>query len=325
MQYGRDLPDLGAQVPGNAGMESPIPSTQMLQITCLIALAATPLTMGEAPGSAIAPSSVPAVAAAALPLATSSQPESRTHRSSSTVAPESAPEAPKFEEVHYKTRDKQMVHAAYFAPRKSKGKAPAALLVHDAGKSSEDLLDVASNLQRKGFAVLVPDLRGHGGSVTDNCDWSKMTDAELQMRTWTFAMRDLEASTDYLRDLDDVHNAKLSLVGVGAGCVLASRYAVKDENANSLVLIAPDAEAFGFNMLKDIIELGGLPVLIMATEETRQVSTRIQTAAHDANKGLNYVDIKALKPKKDADIFSDKRLNTELAKFLKDKADPSRR
>jgi dienelactone hydrolase len=292
----------------------------MLQATCLIALAATPLALGEPSGPASTHAAAPTGVAVAVPLATPSQPESRAPH-----ARQSTSKKYKYEKVEYKTRDKRKVHAAYFEPRKKKGKAPAAMLVHDAGSSSADLMKVADSLQRKGFAVLIPDLRGHGDSVTENCDWSKITDTGEQMRTWTFSMRDLEASTDFLRDRDNVHNAKLSLVGVGAGCVLAARYAVHDENANSVALLEPTPDAFGFNMLKDIIELGGLPVLILSTAEGRQVATRIQTAAHDANDGLSYVSLKTIKPKTEGDIFSDKRLNTELTKFLKDKAEPSRR
>lgn len=293
----------------------------MLLTTCLFALAAATHAQGERPGPTPVVGSLPPVAQATLGCASASQPESRTPEVS--LAPDSSEESAKFEVVEFKTRDKQVVHAAYYAPKK-KGRAPAALLVHDAGSSSAALEEVAENLQRKGFAVLVPDLRGHGASVTETCNWSQMTQVEERMSTWTYAMRDLEASTEYLRDLDNVHNANLSLVGVGAGAVLAVRYASNDLNARAVALIAPDPEAFGYNMLKDIIDLRGLPVLIMTTDEARQTATRIQGAATQANGGHPCVDIKALKPKDAADPLSDRRLSTELAKFLQDEAQPKR-
>ena len=293
----------------------------MLQTPCTIALMAAPLVLTDAPAQpAAAPESPTAIVAAALPAAsTESRATSRTERAES----ESAKSKYKFEDVEYKTRDKQMVHAAYFAPRK-KGKAPAALLVHNAGGDSAALYSLADNLQRKGFAVLVPDLRGHGESITESCDWSKTTDAEAQMRLWNYSMRDLEASTEYLRDQDQVHNANLSMVGVGAGSLLAARYAIHDENARAVVVIDPQDESYGFNMGKDITELGGLPVLIMATKEGRQVALRIKGAAADGNDGLDYVSVKSLKPKKDDDIFSDKRLAGEVTKFLREEAMPKR-
>lgn len=293
----------------------------MLQTSCTIALMAAPLVLTDAPAPpAAAPESTTAIVVAALPAApTESRATNRTARAES----ESAKSKYKFEAVEYKTRDKQMVHAAFFAPRK-KGKSPAALLVHDAGGESTALYSLADNLQRKGFAVLVPDLRGHGESITESCDWSKTTDAEAQMRLWNYSMRDLEASTEYLRNQDRVHNANLSMVGVGAGSLLAARYAIHDENARSVVVIEPQDESYGFNMGKDIIELGGLPVLIMATKEGRQLALRIKDAAANGNDGLEYVSVKSLKPKEDDDIFSDRRLAGEVTKFLREEAMPKR-
>jgi len=196
--------------------------------------------------------------------------------------------------------------------------------VHDAGSNAKHLNSVAEALQRKGFAVLVPDLRGHGASISESYDWTKTETVEDKAQTWTFAMRDLESSTNWLRDQSNVHNSNLSVVGVGAGSVLAARYAVRDENARAVALIAPESEAFGFNMMKDIIELGGLPVMIMATNDHEKEATRIQSASAKANDGFEYVSFQRLKPKDENDVFSDKRLNTELSKFLEAEAMPKR-
>lgn len=269
----------------------------MLKTPCLIALAAAPLLVGaNEPAGLLAPA----------PVALRGEGSA------------------KFEPIEFKTRDKHVVHAEFYAPRKSKGRAPAVLLVHDAGSKAQDLTGVAEALQRKGFAVLVPDLRGHGASVTPECDWTKTATDEEKAQTWTFAMRDLESSTDWLREQDSVHNSNLSVVGVGAGSVLAARYAVRDENARAVALIAPQPEAFGFNLLQDIIELGGLPTLIMATDEAEKEAVRIRTASAKANDGFEYVLYQRLKPKDEADIFSDRRLNGELTKFLEEQANPGR-
>jgi len=229
----------------------------------------------------------------------------------------------KFERIELKTLDKQAISGSFFAPRK-KGRAPAALLVHEAGRDRATLNALAETLQKRGFAVLTIDLRGHGDSVSETWDWSKMTEAEDQKRSWTFAMRDLEAATEWLRDRKDVHNSNLSLVGVGAGAVLAVRYAVRDENARAVVLIKPDPQAFGFDMLKDVKALGGLPTLIMGTSEDRPIATRIQKASTKANEGLEYVHFKALKLKDATNVFSDKRLPRELTDFLREEAMPRR-
>lgn len=280
----------------------------MIHTTCLLVLAAASFASGDAVTSP-GPNEVSSVA---------------TTFSSPVVERRAAPEGKeKFEAVEFKTRDKQTIHASFYAPRKS-GRAPAALLIHDAGCDSEMLTGIAETLQRKGFAVLIPDLRGHGASVTDNCNWAMAKDETEKMNTWTFAMRDLEASTEYLRGLSNVHNSNLSLVGVGAGAVLAARYAVRDENARSVVLIAPKAEVYGFNILKDINDLGGLPVMIMSESDGRKEATRIQKASTQCNDGVPYVELMTLKPKKGEGVFSDRRLGAELTKFLAKEAMPKR-
>ncbi len=277
----------------------PDPSS-MLKTPCLLALVAAPLLAGA--------QDAPARPALALPGPTALRVDSKA----------------KFEPIEYKTRDKHVVHAEFYAPRKAKGRAPAVLLVHDAGSTAQHLAGVAEALQRKGFAVLVPDLRGHGASVTPEWDWTKTETEEEKAQAWTFAMRDLESSTDWLREQDSVHNSNLSVVGVGAGSVLAARYAVRDENARAVVLIAPEPEAFGFNLLQDIIDLGGLPVMIMATDAAEKDAARIRTASAKANDGFEYVVYQRLTPKDEGDVLSDRRLNTELHKFLEAQAMPER-
>lgn len=232
---------------------------------------------------------------------------------------EPAAQKPKFELVEFKTEDKLTIRAHYYKPRK-KGRAPAALLIHDAGSKAESFKKAAENLQRKGFAVLAINLRGHGESATGEMDWSKIDKPESRDQTWTYALRDLEAATDYLRGLDNVHNSNLSLVGMGAGGVLAARHATRDENARAVAVIAPQSEAFGFDMTEDLCELGGLPAMLFTTDATREAAKALQEKVIEANDGFECVEVQVIKPKTADDLFSDKRLNTELAKFLQQEA-----
>jgi len=264
----------------------------MLLTTCLSALTAAPLV-----------TPAPTVPAASLPA----------------PAPIVEAERVKFEEVEFATEDKLKIHARFYAPRK-KGRAPAALLVHDAGSDAASMDSAAENLQRKGFAVLSIDLRGHGGSTSEELDWSKTGDETAQRQLWAYALRDLEAATAYLRDLDNVHSSNLSLVGMGAGGVLAARHATKDPNARAVALITPKPEIYGYNMMPDVVALGGLPVQMLVTSEERADATRIASAAAKASDGFEYVDVQVIKPKSASDVFSDKRVNTELAKFLREEA-----
>jgi dienelactone hydrolase len=297
----------------------------MLLTTCLTALAATPLALGEVQSQigVTAPDSTSSIAPVGLAAEIGAEFADLLATSPSSPQPaplkESKPEKKKkYEPVEFKTEDKLTIKANLYAPRKS-GRVPAVLMVHDAGSNALSLDSVAQNLQRKGFAVLAVNLRGHGGSISEAYDWEKSTDPNVQAATWAFAMRDLEAATEYLRDLKNVHNSNLSVIGMGAGAVLAAKYAVNDENTRAVVLIEPKPEIYGYNMMRDVTDLGGLPAMIMTTDDGRSAATRIKNAAAKAH-DLDYVTLQPIKPKKSGDVFSDKRLNTELTKFLKEEA-----
>ncbi|MCB9915922.1 MAG: alpha/beta fold hydrolase [Planctomycetes bacterium] len=222
------------------------------------------------------------------------------------------------EDVKIKTQDGQELSATFYASKK-KNRAPAVLLVHDAGANRSPFEKIAEGLQKRGFAVLAIDLRGHGGSVTADFDWKACT-KEDQTKLWAFAQRDLEAATAFLRDRDGVHNSNLSLVGVGAGAALVTKYALQDENARAVVLVDPQPEAYGYDMYRDVFDLGGLPTMILAPSEDRQQAERLQKAAHEGNNGVEYVQFKVLKPEKDGGPLTDKRLSKTVTDFLQDEA-----
>lgn len=227
----------------------------------------------------------------------------------------------KSEVVAIQTRDKQEL-AANFYPPKAKGRAPAVLLIHDAGRDRTGFEAVAALLQKRGFAILAIDLRGHGGSKNELYDWTTTPEPDRE-KLWSLAMRDLDAATKFLRNRADVHNSNLSLVGVGSGGALAVRYARDDVNTRAVILVDPRASSFGFDTYKDVVELAGLPTLLMVPSPGRQGAERLQTEAHKQNDGLQYVDIKSVKPK-NGDPLVDKRVASEVTAFLREEAMPKR-
>ena len=115
--------------------------------------------------------------------------------------------------VSFTTKDGQLLSGSYFAPKvskKSTAPSPAALLIHDAMKSRGDFEELASYLQKKGFAVLTLDLRGHGDSETPECCFDKSDDKGKE-NLWSLSARDVDTAADYLLDQDGVH---LSLIHI---------------------------------------------------------------------------------------------------------------
>ena len=213
------------------------------------------------------------------------------------VAP-SAPGAPVAgDTVTIETDDKLRLEGTYFAP-KGKGRAPAALLVHDAGADRTQMNDLAAKLQKKGFAVLTVDLRGHGGSKTDRLDWSS-TGTDDQSSLWQLARRDVEASAAWLLRQKEVHSTNLSLVGYRAGCALAARHAEDDENVISMLLLAPKKEDHGFDVEQTIKNVTGLPTCVIDKK-----SDETEAMVNEANDGSDWIEMMVAKK---ATILDDSR------------------
>jgi pimeloyl-ACP methyl ester carboxylesterase len=74
---------------------------------------------------------------------------------------------PKPQKVQFDTVDEVQLEG-YFYGSEPEGKAPAVILLHDLGGSSQQAgwIQLAKKLQDNGFAVLMFDFRGHGNSTT---------------------------------------------------------------------------------------------------------------------------------------------------------------
>ena len=106
------------------------------------------------------------------------------------------------------------------------------LLLHDWGSSKKGLLALAQHLQKElGCAVLVPDLRGHGGSTSlvgggKRLDAKQMTKNEIPLAT-----EDIEACKRFLKER---HNAgelnleMLTVIACGDTTPLAATWALAD-------------------------------------------------------------------------------------------------
>ena len=233
-------------------------------------------------------------------------------------------EAAKFttEPVNLVAADKVATKAVFYVPKSSDEKAPAALLVHDAGSDGESLVQIAEYLNKRGFGVLLLDLRGHGKSATKDLDWANL-DEEAQERLWAVALDDVQAGAEWLRKRKDIHSSNLTVLGVRASCALAARHAVGDENARAAVLIAPKAQTLGFDVLRDLRSLGGLPTLILCEKTGRQEAVRMCNASHNANGGQEYITVQYMKCKSEK-LTTDSKVKSRLGSWLRDQVTPRR-
>lgn len=224
--------------------------------------------------------------------------------------------------VEITTSDRLVLRAELYLPDDEGRRAPAAMIVHDAGQSRAQVEKLAERMQRQGFAVLVPDLRGHGESANEECSWESCDESGRES-IWRFAMRDLEAAATWLRQSDRVHATNLSMVGVGAGSVLAARQAVNDENVRSLGLIVPRESQFGYDLINDLVELEGLPIHVFAPKDQRDEAESLRDAAQEQCGGREFLELSVLKSRAE-DVLDDRKLPTDLARWLGEHAFPRR-
>lgn len=262
---------------------------------------------------------IPALAAAALLCCVAPAPA----QTAVNVRPSAAKSAAEsWTKVELTSEDKRVVSAAYWAPKDQKGAVPAAVLVHDAGGQRGDLSEVAERLWKQGFAVIALDLRGHGESSGDDKPWSELAEEE-RTRNWTFCLRDVKAAASWIGKQPGVHSSNVSLVGDRAGCTLVARYAMRDENVRSLVLLDPQVEQLGFNLAKDIASLAGLPTYIVATKESATKAQTIADSGEKANEGNKFIEIVVFKG---APVMptADKTLLAGITKFMSGQANPQK-
>lgn len=117
--------------------------------------------------------------------------------------------------------------------------SPAVILLHMLRRTRTDWDSVAKWLQRSGYTVIVPDLRGHGQS-TGNYeafkpeDFNKMTNDVAAMKS---VLQNQGADT-----------TRLAIVGASIGANVAYNYALADKDVKTVVLLSPGLDFKGITV-----------------------------------------------------------------------------
>ncbi len=165
-------------------------------------------------------------------------------------------------EVGIKTKDGVELTATYYASLAGKQAVPV-LMLHAMEGSRADYHQAALTLQKDGFAVLVPDLRGHGSSTrrgTAVLDVKRFTPRDFES-----IGLDIEACKNYLMGENNkelLNIDALSIVAAETSCILAATYAALDwsfpplptgkqgQDVKSLVLLSPEWKFKTLDMIK---------------------------------------------------------------------------
>ena len=207
-------------------------------------------------------------------------------------------EIPKPEILTLDTKDGVILRCAYYPggvieksrkdeeyERKPGKEVVPVILLHGFGGRRGEYDFLASVLQRRGHAVMVPDLRGHGGSrvrrlpngAEQTLDADRFRTAELQSMTF-----DVDRVKKFLLDKNnsgDLNIELLCVVGSQMGATIALNWAMRDWNrpqlpsfkqgrdVKALVLLSPEQSFKGMTpnaALRHPVIQKGLAMMIVA-------------------------------------------------------------
>lgn len=169
-------------------------------------------------------------------------------------------ELPKPEDIELETKDGVELAVTYYASLEGKDAVPV-ILLHDLKGDSRDLSGLALYLQSIGHAVIVPDLRGHGGSTrrsrpgggNGRLDAARLSKVDIM--AMSSAQGDVERVKKFLMEQNNqgkLNIEKLCVLGAGMGATVAVNWAALDwswpqlsgrkqgQDVKALILVSPE-------------------------------------------------------------------------------------
>lgn len=189
-----------------------------------------------------------------------------------SVAGAQIDESPQFQEasaalkhhdVSFLTEDDLTIHGTIFPGTMPK----AVVLLHMLDRQRSDWEALANKLQTDGYYVLSLDLRGHGQSVMHKGE--KRTYKQFKPADYIDMTKDLEAALVFLKERYQIRSAQTAVMGASIGANVAIRHAAEKPGVRVLVLLSPGLNYRGLLTEKEIAKLGGLALLIVASEDDR--------------------------------------------------------
>jgi pimeloyl-ACP methyl ester carboxylesterase len=218
--------------------------------------------------------------------------------------------------------DGMQIRCAYYPSDKGTEAVPI-MIVHGWGEEGTSYLALAEILQKAGFAVFVPDLRGHGGSTVARDGLGR----EIKLEPKKFGKAEIQAMI--IADLDAVrgwvlqeNNARhlnlnaLTVLGVREGAIIAAHWAAKDweavsvpgekqgQDVKALVYVSPLRTFKGVsgNVITEHPVVSRLPTQLIIGEQSPQASdaqrmTKQLQQLRDNEKNIGRFELRAAQTK----------------------------
>lgn len=197
--------------------------------------------------------------------------------------------------VTFAAGDGLRIHAAYYPPPLTqRDPAPIVILLHGLHESRAAWEPLLAPLHEAGFAILAPDLRGHGESATTATREAVQANEAAVFRAM---QHDLRGAYDWLAASPHHDRARFALVGTGLGVSVALQYTAADRSVDTVVGLSPLLAAHGLDPAGDIAQITGRRLLLVGTDEDRDamyslkargegIETRAQRGARERGVGL---------------------------------------
>ena len=227
---------------------------------------------------------------------------------------------PPVEVVEIKTKDKVVLEASFYGSINEKEAVPV-ILLHDWDGNRTQMETYAESLQKQGFAVIVPDLRGHGNSMFME-DGTELKPDKWKPAEIATAVADIEACKKFLvgkNNEGELNIDQLSVVAEGVSCIHAVRWTISDwqfgdargylagikqgKDVKSLVLMGPPKSYRSMNLSQDLkSELfssddnRAMPIFILGDQDRSEKSVRESKALYTTLKRKRNVGKNSRRP-----------------------------
>jgi len=246
-------------------------------------------------------------------------------------------EIPKPEDITLDTSDGVILKCTYYGSLNEKNAVPV-ILVHGWGGSRKDYDKLALGLQAAGHAVIVPDLRGHGGSIARKLNGAQAAqpiafNALKPGEIPAMATIDLEAVKQYLmkeNNAGKLNIEMLCIVGSEFGALISVNWAVQDwswqqlpnikqgQDVKALVLISPETQFKALKMqnLSQFPAVAQLSMLMIAGKKNNHKAAQEVKRLENTLERFHYKY--SIEPKDDEKIRAEKEKKRDFFTYLPD-------
>lgn len=183
--------------------------------------------------------------------------------------------------IEYQSSDQFHIKADLYLPPKfsKKMRAPVVILLHSLSENRNVWKKYSIALATKGYAVFVPDLRGHGESILDKKNRRSFW-RSFKKEQWILMPQDVISGIDYLKNNNPQANIdKIIIVGSSMGAAAGVITAEKEKDkVKAIALLSPFCNYKGMESRVPLVNYGEHPLLIIVSKTDR--------ASYDASQEL---------------------------------------